>query len=94
MPGQAVGGISIGNGVIVEGVDRIYDEFLAAQLRESNGLERRFATFNEFAQRIDGLLGDTENGISPALQNFFDQLQTISFDATSIVNQRPVDCAR
>lgn len=87
LPGQQIGRISMGNGVVVEGVDRIYDEFLAAQLRESMGLERRFAAFNEFAQRIDGLLGDTENGISPGLQNFFDQLQTISFDATSIVNR-------
>jgi flagellar hook-associated protein 1 FlgK len=87
LPGQSVGLISLGNGVVVEGVERIYDDFLAAQLRESNGLESRFAAFNEFAQRIDGLLGDTENGVSPALQNFFSQLQTISFDATSIVNR-------
>jgi flagellar hook-associated protein 1 FlgK len=87
LPGQSVGRISLGNGVVVEGVERIYDDFLAAQLRESNGLERRFAAFNEFAQRVDGLLGDTENGISPALQNFFDQLQTVAFDATSIVNR-------
>jgi flagellar hook-associated protein 1 FlgK len=87
LPGQRVGRISIGNGVVVEGVERVYDDFLAAQLRESNGLERRFAAFNDFAQRIDSLLGDTENGISPALQNFFEQLQTISFDATSVVNR-------
>ena len=87
LPGQVVGNISIGNGVVVNGIDRIFDQFLSAQLRESNGLERRFGAFNEFAQRIDGLLGDTESGISPAMQNFFDQLQTISFDATSIVNR-------
>jgi flagellar hook-associated protein 1 FlgK len=87
LPGQVVGRISIGNGVVVEGIDRVYDEFLAAQLREANGLERRYSAFNEMAQRIDSLLGDTEVGISPALQNFFDQLQTISFDATSIVNR-------
>lgn len=87
LPGQKVGRISIGNGVVVEGIGRVYDEFLAAQLRESNGLEQRYQAFNELAQRVDGLLGDTEAGISPAMQNFFDQLKTVSFDATSIVNR-------
>lgn len=88
MPGQQLGRVSIGGGVLVTGVERIFDRFLVDQLRESNGLEQRFLAFNELAQRIDGVLGDTQFGIAPAIQGFFDQLQTVAHDATSIVNRK------
>ena len=88
LPGQVLGKVSMGNGVVVQGVDRVFDSFLVAQLRESSALEERFLAFNELAQRLDGVLGDTEFGVSPALQNFFDQLQTVAHDSTSVVNRQ------
>lgn len=88
LPGQQVGGISVGNGVVVTGVERIVDRFLSDQLRVAGNLENHFLAYNELAQRVDGVLGDTEFGISPAIQNFFDQLQTVAHDPTSIVNRR------
>jgi flagellar hook-associated protein 1 FlgK len=88
LPGQTIGRVSIGNGVVVSGVDRIFDQFLVDQLRDATGLEQRFLAFNELAQRIDGVLGDTESGIGPSIQNFFAQLQTVAHDSTSIVNRQ------
>lgn len=85
--GEVLGRVSIGGGVAVTGVERVFDRFLVDQLRESSSLEQRFAAFNELAQRVDGVLGDTEFGVSTSIQNFFDQLQTVAHDATSIVNR-------
>lgn len=88
LPGQQIGAVSIGNGVVVSGVDRIIDQFLVDQMRVAGNLESHFLAFNEMSQRVDGVLGDTEFGVSPAIQNFFDQLQTVAHDPTSIVNRR------
>jgi flagellar hook-associated protein 1 FlgK len=88
LPGQQVGSVSIGNGVVVDGVERIVDQFLVDQLRNAGNLEQHFLVFNELAQRVDGVLGDTEFGVSSAIQDFFDQLETVAHDPTSVVNRR------
>jgi flagellar hook-associated protein 1 FlgK len=88
MPGQSAGNLLTGNGVMVTGVQRIFDRFLVDQLHDASTLEQRYLAFNELAQRMDGVLGDTESGIAPAIQNFFDQLQSVAHDSTSLVNRQ------
>ncbi len=74
----------LGNGVIVAGIGRVYDRFLADQLirqTAGNGQQERLYGL---ASQVDGLLGDDRSGLAPALDDFFAALQDLSADPASL----------
>ena len=85
-PGSA--GISIGTGVKINSIERVYDQFLAQELHSSETSEGRARSFNALATRLDGLLGNPDLSISADIQRFFDQAQTLTENATSQVNRQ------
>jgi len=86
-PVQGTGALQFGTGTVVVGVERIYDQLLANQLTTARSSEGRAEVSNQFALRLESLLGSTEAGISSALQAFFDQVNVVANDPTSIVNR-------
>ncbi|MFW5451320.1 MAG: flagellar hook-associated protein FlgK [Methylophagaceae bacterium] len=74
----------IGSGVTVGSVERIYDTFLAEQVRRYTSQESQFDTFYEFASQIDDILGSTELGLDSGLESFFAAAQEVANDPTSI----------
>jgi len=85
-PGGA--GLSIGTGVKINSIERVYDKFLAQELHSSETSEGRARSFNALATRLDGLLGNPDLSISADIQRFFDQAQTLTENATSQVNRQ------
>lgn len=81
----AAGGIVIGAGVSVSGIERIFDVFLVDSLNNVNMAEGRAAILNTLSQRLDGFLGNPDIAIGDAIQSFFDQAETLNRDATSPV---------
>ncbi len=78
------GGYYIGSGVTVNSVERIFDSFLSDQVRIFTSQEKSFDTFSTFARQVDDLLAAPELSLSSGLQGFFDSIQDVADDPTSI----------
>jgi flagellar hook-associated protein 1 FlgK len=81
---QPTGAGFIGSGVNVVGVRRTYDQFAVEQVRMHTSLSSRLDTFYDLASQVDGLLADPDAGLAPVLQNFYDALQGVSDNPSSI----------
>ncbi len=80
---QFAGNGTIGTGVIVNSVDRYYDEFLTSEVRHTNSLSKFLDKSYEFTTQVDNLLADPEAGLAPALSEFFDSVNGLANDPTS-----------
>lgn len=82
-PSDFVGGLSIGNGVTVGSVTRVFSEFAVNQVRVNNASFANFDTLNSFASELDNILADPNAGLSPAISDFFQALQEVADDPSS-----------
>ena len=73
-----------GTGVNVESVRRVYDSFLTSQVRTSTASFNQSDYFHTLSSRIDNLLADPQAGLTPALQSFFNSVQGVSNDPSSV----------
>lgn len=80
---QFFGNGFLGRGVQVAGVERIRDEFVTARLQQATSEAQRFSAFHQLASPLDDLFGDTQGGLAPALQRFFNATQDVADDPTS-----------
>ena len=87
-PGTPLGRITIGAGVAVADVSRVYDQFLTDNLRNSTSTEQRYIAYGDFATRLDTILGNPDTGVSASVQRFFDQVETVGRDPTSIAQRQ------
>jgi len=75
---QNTGAGFFGQGADVTSVKRNYDEFLFAQVGEAQTRASSLNTQYELAQQVSNLLGDANGGLTPALQDFFSSINTVS----------------
>jgi len=78
------GGHYIGSGVSITSIERMFDNFLSEQVRTFTSQEQQLDTFSTFARQVDDLLGSPELSLSSGLQGFFDAVQDVADDPTSI----------
>jgi flagellar hook-associated protein 1 FlgK len=83
-PAQYFGGQYFAQGVEVQGVSRVVDQFLIDQVRSSAASHGQAAAFHDLASQVDNLLAQKDAGLSSALQGFFDQAQALANDPSSI----------
>ena len=76
-------GYGIGSGAIVSNVERYHDTFLTSELRYVQSEQSRLDTLHNLASLVDDVLADSDGGITPALQNFFNAAQDVSDDPAS-----------
>ena len=81
---QFQGGVWTGNGVNVDSIERVYDEFLTEQLRRDTSIFNEFDTLALNASQIDSLLADPGTGIQPGLERMFGALQSVTDDPSSL----------
>lgn len=74
----------VGQGAVLSGISRISNQFLVDQLRRDTQNFNAYDSYHEFAVRMDSLLGDESTAITPTLQSFFNSLQDLSNDPTSV----------
>ena len=72
---QATNRFAVGNGVILNDINRIVDEFTTRQLRSVSSEQSRLDMFHQLASVIDDMLADSQGGITPVLQGFFSSVQ-------------------
>ena len=82
---QMLGGGFVGSGAHVAGIERLYDEFLVAQVREAGAREAASAVLGVQLGRLSSLLGDEATGLSPVIAEFFASVHDVA--------QHPTDAA-
>lgn len=82
-PAQPYGSGWIGSGVQISTVARVYDSFLAAQVRSSASSLARYDTVATAAGRLDNVLGESSNGIAAAFRNFVNAFHDVASDPSS-----------
>lgn len=81
---QLAGAGYLGSGVSATNVSRLYDSFLSTQLRSSSAAASELDSYLSFASQVDGVLANENIGLSTALQDFFNAVQAVADDPTSI----------
>ncbi len=74
----------IGTGVVVTTIRRVYDQFLVDQVVSRNSAFNQLDTLRTMASSIDELLANDDVGLNPAVQKFFNALQDVANNPTSI----------
>jgi len=74
----------IGNGVKIESIERMFDQFTVDRLRETSSSTSQYETLFRFSERVTNLLGDPEAGLGAGLEDFFNAVQTVADDPASI----------
>lgn len=75
---------AVGNGATIDGVERIYDGFLASEVTRASSEVGRFEAFAGMAERLGTLLNDAEVGLSSTIQSFFNASGDVANDPASI----------
>jgi len=83
-PSNYEGGFYLGAGVTVSSVERIYDSFLANQVRSYTSQEAQQSSFLSYSRQVDNMLGSAELGINEGLGAFFGAIQEVANDPTSV----------
>ncbi len=82
--GSGTGAGYIGGGTQITTVKRIYDQMLGEQLQTSTTSHARFEMLNSLTTRIDSLLADPQTGLSSGMQSFFNSVQDLASDPSSV----------
>ena len=76
LPAQNMGSGYVGTGVTVSTVQRMYDQFLSNQVTQQQSQSSQLDTQYSQIQQIDNMMSDPTSGVAPALQNFFNAVNT------------------
>lgn len=81
---QQTGSGFLGQGVDVTGIKRIYDDFVASQVLHEQTQATYLSTYHSSLSQIDNMLADPLAGASPAMQQFFDAMNSLSSTPESV----------
>jgi flagellar hook-associated protein 1 FlgK len=84
MPAQFTCSGFVGNGVRIENIARSYDQFITNQLRSSSSAFGDAELYNRLSAQVDNLVSDPTTGMSPAIKDFFNAVNEVADDPSSI----------
>jgi flagellar hook-associated protein 1 FlgK len=74
----------IGNGVQIESITRMFDQFVVDRLRDTTSTSSQYDTLSLFSARVSNLLGDSKAGLNAGLETFFNAVHDVADDPSSI----------
>jgi flagellar hook-associated protein 1 FlgK len=74
----------IGSGVVVDNIVRSYDEFLDGQVMQAETRAEYLDTYYSEIKQINDMLADPTSGLSPAMQEFFDAVNAVATNPSSV----------
>ncbi|MGS2724140.1 flagellar hook-associated protein FlgK [Porticoccus sp. GXU_MW_L64] len=83
-PPQRDGNNFIGAGVEVQTIRRAYDEFLGNELLSRQSSFSAVNAYHDLAARLDSLVADQDSGLNVSVQAFFQSIQDVANDPTSL----------
>jgi flagellar hook-associated protein 1 len=80
-----IGGVSVGNGVSVQGVQAFRDRFLEARIQSETGIAGRLGAQSDSIRQVETVLQGTENGgLQSAISNFFGSFRELDANPNSL----------
>ncbi|MDQ7988641.1 MAG: flagellar hook-associated protein FlgK [Candidatus Dactylopiibacterium sp.] len=77
-----------GQGTQIDTVKRIYNQFLSAQVLAADSARAEYETYYNQIKQIDNLLGNTTSGLNTSLDSFFEGVQQVAADPSSIPSRQ------
>lgn len=74
----------VGNGVEIQSINRLFDQFAVDRLRETTSASSQYDLLTQYSSRVSNLLGDSKAGLSSGLESFFNAVQGAADDPSSI----------
>lgn len=74
----------LGKGVQTAAVERVYDQFLQNQVTNRTSSYNQYSSYYNIATQLDSVLGDSSIGLTSALEGFFNSIQDVASNPTSI----------
>ncbi|MEM7219898.1 MAG: flagellar hook-associated protein FlgK [Pseudomonadota bacterium] len=81
---NGIGRTAIGRGVELDSVTRVLSDFQANAVRENVTDLGRVSAFADIANEVDRLLADVDNGVAGGLREFYNALQAVADDPSSL----------
>ncbi|MCS0589455.1 flagellar hook-associated protein FlgK [Massilia norwichensis] len=81
---NSVGNGYIGTGTQIAQIKRYSDEFLNAQVRTAQAASSGLDAYQAQITQIDNMLSSSTSGLSPALQDFFSAVQSLTGDRAGV----------
>lgn len=78
----------VGRGVQTAVIERIYNQYLVNQSLQAQGQSSQLNSYYNEIKQIDNMLADTTSGLTPALHNFFNAVQDVASNPTSIPSRQ------
>ncbi len=85
---QIIGGLAIGNGVNIDSVQRVANEFLNTNVKTSATNVGTMSGYNSYSTQIDNVLADNVAGLSPSMQDFFNSINAVADDPSSLATRQ------
>ncbi len=80
----------LGRGVHISTVQRVYSQYLDSQSLQAQAQSSQLDSHYNEIKQIDNLLADTTSGLTPALHNFFNAVQDMASNPSSIPSRQAV----
>lgn len=82
LPSQGAGDVYIGSGVTTVGVDRVFDQFLEAEVLGYTSGSSQYQAYSDYALRMDSLLGTSGTALNESMDAVFAALQEVANNPT------------
>ena len=83
-PGESSSVGSIGTGVDVAAVERLFNQFDNLLINQYQSSSSRLETLGELSSRIDDVVADPDSNLTPSMDSFFSSVNDVANDPTSI----------
>lgn len=83
-PAMFSGSGFFGEGVKVDTIKRAYDSFLSSQVLAADTKYNEYKTYNTELSQVDNMLADSSVGLEPAVDSFFQGVQEVAANPSSI----------
>ena len=87
---NVVGASFLGGGATVDTITRIQADYLQRQLNTSESQLNRYETTTSLARQVEGIVASNDEGIQEFMQRYFDSLQSLSSNPTSMTSRQLV----
>lgn len=85
-----IGGGFLGGGSKVDLIQRIQADYIQTQLYSTNSSVERYSNQLQLSKQVEGVVAGNDEGIQQFLQRFYDSLQNVANDPTSLTGRQQV----
>ncbi len=85
---QLMGGGYVGSGARTASIERVYQDYMSAQLNESYTYQNKYKTADVYSTQLNASLGNPETGVFSTTQNMYEAWNTVANDPATNSSSR------